>query len=229
MPLRAQQHWIDHVRLALYVLNVGPLWLLVKACENAGEVHDVLVAVGWDGLPVRAEHLGAVRVELPQADGKELHDLTGVVFIREEPITVEGTVPLVGEVVAHDWAVGHFSQHVAEVAEGMPDENVIVVNVHLSMVGRGVIRRNDEDLCQRPCHPLPELVRGLQRKHRPNGGTSQVWHLLRRVVVDAEGRVHSVLWCVECVLVAEAGIIGDLSWRATNLSESAETLNSSEG
>mmetsp|Transcript_90041 Transcript_90041/g.250109 ORF Transcript_90041/g.250109 Transcript_90041/m.250109 type:complete len:269 (+) Transcript_90041:1758-2564(+) len=81
-------HGINHV-LAAPQLDVGALGLVQEAREDAGKVHDVLVAVRRDVRAVRVALHGTVRVQLVQADGEELHDLPRVVLVREPAVEVE--------------------------------------------------------------------------------------------------------------------------------------------
>mmetsp|Transcript_20161 Transcript_20161/g.35835 ORF Transcript_20161/g.35835 Transcript_20161/m.35835 type:complete len:500 (-) Transcript_20161:2244-3743(-) len=54
MPVSLHLHGIDVV-VAVNFLHVGPLWLLIKACEDPGEVHDMLVAVCWNAFVLRVQ------------------------------------------------------------------------------------------------------------------------------------------------------------------------------
>ena len=56
---------------------------------------------------------------------EELHNLTGVVLVWEAAVVVEGGAACVGEIAAHEWIVGDLPEHIAEVAKGVADEDVL--------------------------------------------------------------------------------------------------------
>mmetsp|Transcript_26159 Transcript_26159/g.62362 ORF Transcript_26159/g.62362 Transcript_26159/m.62362 type:complete len:454 (-) Transcript_26159:3290-4651(-) len=228
-PLGPQTHWIDRVHLALHVLDVASRPLLVKAGEDPREVHDVLVAVSRDRAALAVQHPGAVGIQAPKPNSEELHDLTCIVFVWVCTITVEGPIPLVREVVAHDRTVCDLAQDVPEVPKCVPHKDVVKVHIHLGVTRSGIIWRYDENLGQRPRHALAELIRGLKGQHGPDGGPAEVGNLCWCVVIHIEGGVQVVLRNVEGVLMARCQVVGHLSRRTANFGKTIEALKRTKG
>ena len=117
----------------------------------------------------------AVVAQLDEADREELHDLARVVLVGEDldavPLLVVRVrlVAPVREVAPHQRVVRHLAQHVAERAERVADENVVVVRPDLLLVPPrlGALLAEHEDLRERPRDALPQLVVRLERDVRP--------------------------------------------------------------
>ena len=63
-------------------LEFGAIFIQDIASEHAGQLTDVLLCVGLQWLSVAAHFGTSIDVELCQANGEQLHDFAGVVFIR---------------------------------------------------------------------------------------------------------------------------------------------------
>mmetsp|Transcript_62768 Transcript_62768/g.174905 ORF Transcript_62768/g.174905 Transcript_62768/m.174905 type:complete len:251 (+) Transcript_62768:989-1741(+) len=133
VPVRVHVHGVNVIGgVAHRGLDVRTRRLEVETGEDTGDVHDVLVRVRLH-VAVAGIHTGAVRIKLPQADGEQLHKLSGVVLVGHIPCCVEGLVPQRRQVHAHDRAVRHFAQQIPEVAEGVANEDVVISHPHLGV------------------------------------------------------------------------------------------------
>mmetsp|Transcript_72939 Transcript_72939/g.211135 ORF Transcript_72939/g.211135 Transcript_72939/m.211135 type:complete len:481 (+) Transcript_72939:3470-4912(+) len=159
---------VDRVGPPPVVLVIGPPRLVLESCEDACEVHDVLVVICLNANPVNVRLPRAILVQPPQSDGEELHDLAGEVLIWVIVRPVKRLVSPESQIVAHDRAVRDLTEHVAEVAKRMPDEDVIVIQVRLGPSPVGAVGGNNEYLGQRPRNALAKLVIRLQGQVEPN-------------------------------------------------------------
>ena len=130
-----------------------------EAGEDRGQPHHVGVGIGGDGIAAALQLLRAVVVELPEADGEQLHDLAGVVLVG-----IGGGVAFVVaehvEELTHHRAQGHVLKELAEVAEGVLAQHVVVTGFAAghALDGRGVVAGDDEQLAQGVLHSFPQLV-----------------------------------------------------------------------
>ena len=126
--------------------------------EDLGQAGDVGLRVGGK-RPPRDVALGrAVRVQLEQADGHELHDLARIVLVRR---TRSGRILLhvaqVGQVAAHHGAQRDRLEDVPVIAEGVGGERV-VVGAGAEGIDHVGGQGDHEDLGISEGDPLPELV-----------------------------------------------------------------------
>ena len=152
-------HGVAEVGQAL--VEAGTVTTVGEPGKHPGKFADIVVVVGGDGAPLGVGLLRAVRVEFEQADGKQLHDLPGVILIR---VGIELRVGLgvvdVAEVDTHGRVQGHRPQQVTEIAEGMGQQGVLVV---AEGVGKGrqriVLVRYHQDFAEREGDPLAQHIR----------------------------------------------------------------------
>ncbi len=148
----------------------GVTGTVAEASEHTCEFGDVALVIGGNRKAVGTQHKAAVRMAQHQTDGEELHDLTGVVFVRENvhaAAGVLGAVAQMGEVDAHHRAVAHALEQVAILAERAVGQHVPVIGSAVVAGGhRAVVFRDDHDLAQGGGHALTHLGFGLQG-HRP--------------------------------------------------------------
>ena len=150
------------------------------------------------GLPLPSSLLRAVVVQLPQADGEELHHFARVVLIG-----IGGGVALVvaqhGEELAHHGIEGHILEQLAEVSEGVGAQHVVVVGLAArhALNGRGVVAGDDEHLRERVLDALAQLV-GRGQRLLPEGVLHEVFvlvvlHKERGVALDVAGGAGRVV------------------------------------
>mmetsp|Transcript_73411 Transcript_73411/g.208010 ORF Transcript_73411/g.208010 Transcript_73411/m.208010 type:complete len:620 (+) Transcript_73411:2095-3954(+) len=178
VPVRLHAHRVEEVLRSAVVLNVPALRLLPEAGENACELLDVPVVVRAHIVAFPIFHPGPISVQLPETDGKHLHDLPRVVLVREPLVVVVRRATGVREVLAHERAEGHLPEDLAEVPKGMADENVKKVQPVLREVVFPNACADHENLREAPGHPLTELVLGAHHLREPDAR-------LRVVVVDS--------------------------------------------
>jgi hypothetical protein len=104
---------------------------------------------------LRVELLRAVGVELPEADGEELHQLARVVLVRADRAA---RLHAVGEVEVHPHrsAQGHVAHQRAVVAEGVAREDLQVRDDHVGV--RVLVERDDPHLAERIDDALAQLI-----------------------------------------------------------------------
>mmetsp|Transcript_32625 Transcript_32625/g.103480 ORF Transcript_32625/g.103480 Transcript_32625/m.103480 type:complete len:278 (+) Transcript_32625:1312-2145(+) len=87
VPFNEHVQGVDHVAI-ISVLHVATNWPLHEAGEDARQDLDVAVVVVLHFDAVPAHNDSAVRVQLFQAYGEELHDLAAIVFVGHPPVVV---------------------------------------------------------------------------------------------------------------------------------------------
>jgi|GEM_PF-5239171 len=109
-------------------------------------------------------------MEFEQADGKQLHDLPREILVGIHPAyRISLGVLDVAEVVAHHRMPGDVVEQVAEVAEGVPPQHVLVVGESdVAIVqDHGVIAGHDENLAEGVYEASAELIRGVGLAGQP--------------------------------------------------------------
>ena len=100
--------------------------IILQASEDFGEFGNMTVVVSGNWFIIAIEDEAAIIVKQKEADGEQLHDFTGVIFVGE---AVEGRVGLavasVAEIVAHQRMQCYVVQQVAEIAEGVLQEQIV--------------------------------------------------------------------------------------------------------
>ena len=81
--------------------------------------------------PLIVQHWGAILVQQELTDCEELHDLAGIVFIRKATVVIVSSAADECQVLAHQRVVRHLAKQVFQVAERVPDKNVVVVHPQL--------------------------------------------------------------------------------------------------
>eukprot|EP00968_Pinguiococcus_pyrenoidosus_P010467 scaffold825_cov249-Pinguiococcus_pyrenoidosus.AAC.62 len=222
-------HGVDVVDV-VELLDVLTARLADEARPNAGKRQDVIVGVGSHSLSVRVEHRRAVGVQLPQADGKQLHDLSGVVLVREDPapavqLVLEGPRVHECEHGGHEWRVAHFPQHVEEVAEAVAHEDVVVGRIGLLEVLRaGALFVDHEDLRKRPCHALAQLIGGLERHVQPYVVLAVNRAVAEQGLVELLGTKFFYAVDGEGIVRAFHGQVPHLAWRTAGLFADAASV-----
>ena len=141
----------------------------VPSREHVREPFDDRLVVRRDRLVVGVQLRRAVRVELDQADREELHELARVVLVGADiELRVRLPVPQHREIDAHHRVQRDLLDQLAEIAEGVARERVVVVReADRIPVGERDLR-GDQDLRQRPCHALAQLVAAPHRVLEPD-------------------------------------------------------------
>jgi len=105
----------------------------------------------------------AVVVHLAEADGEELEKLAREVLVGERVAALVLLGPQERQVDGHHRARGDVAEHVAQVAEGVLDEDVVVLQPDLDLLVRfpDAVDGDDVDVRERPGHALAELVLGV--------------------------------------------------------------------
>lgn len=131
--------------------------------EDLGHLGDDILIVGGDGQASRVELEGAIGQKEIEADGEELHDLAGVVFVGRGERAAGGVkgglrIPERAEVNRHHRIEGDVLQQCAEISKGPIAQNIVVVGDALDGDIAAVVG-NDEDFTEREGDTLPQLVR----------------------------------------------------------------------
>ncbi len=129
--------------------------------EDLGVALNYLLIVCRNRLILLIELLRPVRIQLIQADGKQLHHLPRVIFVRRD-VSLRIRLVIVDHVegVAHGRVQGNVFQQYPEVAKGVMREEV-PVNSHTLRAAEHVIcvGGDDHDFTQSESNTLPKLVR----------------------------------------------------------------------
>ena len=133
------------------------------AGEDPCQRHHVGIAVGLDRSSAGVGHHAAVRSQLMQADGEELHQLAGEVLVGQAAAGgVFLLVAHVRQVQAHRRRQRDLLDQVAEIAEGLAVQQVEIAGVGACMQPQAVVMlRDHEDLVQREGGARAQLVRRL--------------------------------------------------------------------
>ena len=154
-----------HRREVVFALGPGEVVDVpeVPARERVREALDDGLVVGRQRHAVGAELRRAVGVQLLEPDREQLQQLPGEVLVGADvALGIGAPVALHGQVLAHDGVQRHLLEQGAVVAEGVPDEDVVVVREPLLLGAEPALApRHDEDLGQREGHALAQLVVGL--------------------------------------------------------------------
>ena len=147
---------------------IGAGVVVAPAGEDVGVADDGLLVVDGNWQALRVEDERAVGMEAVEAEGEELEDLAGVVFVRD---AAGGEVRLVVaqhvEIAAHRGMEGDRFDQVAGVAEGVLEEGVVVVGQGLGAIVERAVFGDDHDLAESEGDALAELVVGDDRMLPP--------------------------------------------------------------
>mmetsp|Transcript_11505 Transcript_11505/g.33018 ORF Transcript_11505/g.33018 Transcript_11505/m.33018 type:complete len:260 (+) Transcript_11505:3087-3866(+) len=180
MRLSIEFHGIDrvHVGLPHAVFDVAASLPWFETGVQLGVFADFVVGVGAnEGAGIRVHHFGSVAVHHVQTDREKLHDLTGKILICIFkalfllPNVCGALAVHVRQHFAHHRRVRNFFQYVSVVPKGMPHEDIVVRHkgfCHAALGGFHGAWGDDQQLRQRPCDSLPELVGGLERDFHPH-------------------------------------------------------------
>ena len=133
--------------------------VIIPAGEHGGKTLDDRLVVGRHQRALRVHHQRAVRPLAIQADGEQLHDFAGVVFVRvragdEAALAVGAHV----EIQAHGGREGDVLEQVAEISKRAVQERVVVVAERAAVVLQNAVLRDDHDLVQGERDALPQLI-----------------------------------------------------------------------
>ena len=128
-----------------------PSAIPAPAGEDARQADHVVVAVGGNGPALGILLRRTVQVQLLQPDGEELHHFAGVVLVRrlrELAGRVEALLVVadVRQVDAHHRVQRHVLQQLAEVAEGVAGQHVVVAGDPFREVADIAVGRYHKDL-----------------------------------------------------------------------------------
>ena len=143
----------------------------VPAGKNFGQALNVGVVVGFLRVAAGVQCQGAVGLQAVQTDGKELHDLAGVVFVRQSAGDRVGLlVALHIEIRAHGRGQGDGVQQSAEIAKRVFLKNVPIIGQREVFPGHRpqTQGRYDEDFRQSQRSALAYRV-GRGEQLVPNG------------------------------------------------------------
>ena len=175
--------WIENRRIC--GLRVGP------TRKDRGRSEDRLLVVGRNRQPDGAEGQASIKIEMIEADREQLHDLTGVVFVRQ-PRT--GSVCLIVlehvEISPHRGIEGDVLEELAKIPKGAIDQDIIVGRERsrlVTQISGGI--RNHQDFTQSEGNPLSQLV-GSRNRVGPPGivRLSDGWRVDSRRIHEREMR-----------------------------------------
>ncbi len=151
-------HDVDPEVVVVIQTCVGPSGERPRVLDERG------LAIGRSGLARRVQAHRAVLVELPQAEGEQLHQLTSVVLVRHRRRRTVGTrdgvvgapIESVVQVLGHRRTQGHLADQGLEVAKRIAREQP---HPRRQLAAAFVlVGRDDDDLAEREDHALAELV-----------------------------------------------------------------------
>mmetsp|Transcript_38978 Transcript_38978/g.103585 ORF Transcript_38978/g.103585 Transcript_38978/m.103585 type:complete len:258 (-) Transcript_38978:90-863(-) len=136
-------------QISTVILDVVAPRLLHEPREHARGVQDLLRPISGDLLPV-VDHRTAVRLQLLNTYGKQLHDLPCKVLVGERTAVIVRSTVSVRQISSHDGTERHLLQDIAKIEEGMPHKDVVVRQIHFIQIRIDSHITHDEDLRQSP-------------------------------------------------------------------------------
>jgi hypothetical protein len=151
----------------------------MHAGKDAGHFTDVIVIVRWNKLAV-FELRCAVGVKFMQADGEELHDLAGIIFVRAPGSGINLSIApgfFIAEVIevnAHAGVIGDRFEKIAKITKAVDKQSIVVVAESVGGIGEsvGALIGNHEDLAPGVGDTLAKLVGGSDRLLPPDPFTA---------------------------------------------------------
>ena len=133
------------------------------------EALDDILVIGGNGLSLGARSLRAVDVEFDQADGEELHHLSGVVLIGTDVSRpVWSLVAEHAQIHSHGRMQGHLLHEVREVSEGVSHQDIVVVRQPIGHLPQPAKLRHHHDLREGERDALSKLVGPVERIAKPD-------------------------------------------------------------
>mmetsp|Transcript_38980 Transcript_38980/g.103595 ORF Transcript_38980/g.103595 Transcript_38980/m.103595 type:complete len:313 (-) Transcript_38980:547-1485(-) len=149
------------------ILNVVSTVLGRKAGEHTREVQDVRRSISENILTVDT-HNAAIWLQLCHTYGKQLHDLSRKVLVREETVVVVRGTPGMRQILSHEGTERHLLQYIPKIEEGVPHKDVVIRQVHFIQTSVEACSTHDKNLGQSPRRALAQLVHtvdGLRSPH----------------------------------------------------------------
>mmetsp|Transcript_19156 Transcript_19156/g.37869 ORF Transcript_19156/g.37869 Transcript_19156/m.37869 type:complete len:347 (-) Transcript_19156:2068-3108(-) len=126
-PSNFQLHWVDMVTcmsVPVLTLRVTSPLLPIKPCPRTSERIHMVLRVSGNRFTLSIALERAVFVQLPQSNGKQLHQFAGEVFVRLGVSKHNALVLNISQVLPHHRIECDLSDDVSEVAKSVANKNI---------------------------------------------------------------------------------------------------------